>query len=138
MNLYTISAMLEAFAALVGLMLGAISGSAYLCWRTRKEVGERWTGMERSHCDSCGHRLAWYDLLPIVSYLSLRGKCRYCGADITGDCLRVELKVGLAGMVLGYVVCAALLRIYPIAPICLMAVIAVASAIILHKLKKKK
>ncbi|MBR4776009.1 MAG: prepilin peptidase, partial [Lachnospiraceae bacterium] len=33
---------------------------------------------KRSHCMSCGHTLAWYDLFPLFSYLFLRGKCRYC------------------------------------------------------------
>lgn len=33
---------------------------------------------EPSHCFSCGHRLAWYDMIPIFSWLFQRGKCRYC------------------------------------------------------------
>lgn len=36
----------------------------------------------RSMCASCKHTLAWYDLVPLVSWLSLRGKCRYCHARI--------------------------------------------------------
>ena len=32
----------------------------------------------RSHCDHCGETLKWDDLIPIVSYIFLRGKCRYC------------------------------------------------------------
>lgn len=36
----------------------------------------------RSMCASCRHTLAWYDLVPLVSWLSLRGKCRYCHARI--------------------------------------------------------
>lgn len=32
----------------------------------------------RSYCPNCYHQLSWYDLLPIISYLWLRGKCRYC------------------------------------------------------------
>ena len=35
-----------------------------------------------SHCPHCKHRLAWYDLIPIVSYFLLGGKCRYCGKKI--------------------------------------------------------
>lgn len=38
---------------------------------------------ERSHCMSCGHTLAWYDLLPLFSYLFLGGKCRYCKEHIS-------------------------------------------------------
>lgn len=37
----------------------------------------------RSHCMSCGYQLKWYDLVPIFSYLVLRGKCRKCGSRIS-------------------------------------------------------
>ena len=36
----------------------------------------------RSHCDACGHTLRPLDLIPLVSYLMLRGRCRYCDARI--------------------------------------------------------
>lgn len=38
---------------------------------------------ENSHCMSCGHRLQWYDLVPLVSYMILGGKCRYCKTKIS-------------------------------------------------------
>lgn len=37
---------------------------------------------DRSRCLSCQHPLAWYDLLPLVSWLSLGGRCRYCRKPI--------------------------------------------------------
>lgn len=37
---------------------------------------------DRSQCLSCGKTLAWYDLLPLISWLSTGGKCRYCKASI--------------------------------------------------------
>lgn len=37
---------------------------------------------DRSECLSCHHRLAWYDLVPVISWLSLGGKCRYCKKPI--------------------------------------------------------
>lgn len=37
----------------------------------------------RSHCMSCGYQLKWYDLVPIFSYLVLRGRCRKCGSKIS-------------------------------------------------------
>lgn len=36
----------------------------------------------RSMCTHCKHTLAWYDLLPLISWLSLAGKCRYCKQSI--------------------------------------------------------
>jgi prepilin signal peptidase PulO-like enzyme (type II secretory pathway) len=37
---------------------------------------------DRSRCLSCGHKLAWHDLIPLASWLSTRGRCRYCRASI--------------------------------------------------------
>lgn len=37
---------------------------------------------DRSRCLTCGHELAWYDLLPLISWFTLRGRCRYCHANI--------------------------------------------------------
>ncbi|MCS6970525.1 MAG: prepilin peptidase [Planctomycetota bacterium] len=46
-----------------------------------------------SHCDSCGTALAWYDNLPILGWLLLRGRCRYCRFPIPASCLWLELAV---------------------------------------------
>jgi leader peptidase (prepilin peptidase)/N-methyltransferase len=48
-----------------------------------------------SHCSACNTRLSVKDLIPIVSYIWLRGKCRYCGAHIPLRILLVELITGL-------------------------------------------
>ncbi len=45
----------------------------------------------RSMCVNCRHALAWYDLLPVFSWLSLRGKCRYCRKPISWQYPLVEL-----------------------------------------------
>ncbi len=37
----------------------------------------------RSHCDECGYQLRWYDLIPILSYLFLWGRCRKCKTKIS-------------------------------------------------------
>lgn len=50
---------------------------------------------ERSHCMSCGHKLRWYDLVPLFSWLFLRGKCRYCGARISAQYPIVEAVNGI-------------------------------------------
>ncbi len=44
-----------------------------------------------SHCDACQHTLGPLDMIPVVSYLALRGRCRYCGARIGARSLWVEL-----------------------------------------------
>lgn len=50
---------------------------------------------DRSHCPKCNHVLAWYDLIPVFSYLMLGGKCRYCKAEISRQYPIVELCVGV-------------------------------------------
>ena len=44
-----------------------------------------------SHCPKCDHRLKWYDNIPLLSYIILRGKCRYCGTHISLRYPLVEL-----------------------------------------------
>lgn len=48
-----------------------------------------------SSCGSCNHRLGWMDLVPVLSYLCLKGKCRYCGKKISLRYPGVELLTGL-------------------------------------------
>ncbi|MCY9806618.1 prepilin peptidase [Lentilactobacillus senioris] len=48
-----------------------------------------------SHCDSCNHHLAWYDLIPIISFIGLWGHCRYCHTKIAKITLQTELLLGL-------------------------------------------
>ncbi|MFD3156363.1 prepilin peptidase [Haloimpatiens sp. FM7330] len=36
-----------------------------------------------SHCTSCSTQLKWYDLIPVVSYIMLKGRCRYCGEKVS-------------------------------------------------------
>jgi prepilin signal peptidase PulO-like enzyme (type II secretory pathway) len=50
----------------------------------------------RSQCPHCGHELAPADLVPVISYLRLRGRCRYCKKTISAQYPVVELVGGLA------------------------------------------
>lgn len=52
-----------------------------------------------SHCPQCLHPLAWHDLVPVLSYLHLRGQCRHCGQAIGQRYPLVELG---AALILGY------------------------------------
>lgn len=75
------------------IMLGLILGSFVnaLVWRLHK--GRDWVH-ERSECTHCHHELAPKDLVPIFSWLWLRGKCRYCGRKIEDNPV-VELALPL-------------------------------------------
>lgn len=51
--------------------------------------------MGRSHCEECKHRLAWNDLMPIFSFLSVGGKCRYCKKKFSFFYPFIELFTGM-------------------------------------------
>ena len=77
-------------------MVGAVFGSFACCqaYRIRyKEEGKRIGG--RSECLFCHHRLAWYELIPIVSWVLQRGRCRQCGKKIGGIEIASEVAMGL-------------------------------------------
>ncbi|MGN1101190.1 MAG: prepilin peptidase [Huintestinicola sp.] len=48
-----------------------------------------------SHCMTCGTQIKRYDLIPVLSWLILRGRCRACGAKITPRYMIIELMTGL-------------------------------------------
>lgn len=49
----------------------------------------------RSHCDFCKKTLTWYDLIPILSFLLLQGKCRYCHKKLSYQYPLIELATGI-------------------------------------------
>ncbi|WP_224981718.1 prepilin peptidase [Geomonas agri] len=53
-----------------------------------------------SHCPKCDYQIRWYDNIPILSYLALRGKCRSCGTPISIQYPVVELLNGLLSLAL--------------------------------------
>ena len=53
----------------------------------------------KSMCTTCKHELARKDLIPIISWVSLRGKCRYCGAEISARYTIVEMIGGISAVV---------------------------------------
>lgn len=75
--------------------VGCCMGSFYNVCIYRLPRGESLV-RPRSHCTSCGRTLGILDLIPIVSYLALRGRCRYCKAPVATRYLLIELFCGLA------------------------------------------
>lgn len=77
-------------ASVAGLLIGSFINAAVP--RLRARDGNFFTG--RSECPQCKHPLATKDLIPVVSYLLLGGKCRYCAQAIGMRYLLVELITG--------------------------------------------
>jgi len=67
--------------ALIVFMFGAAIGSFLNVVVLRHEAGKKLTG--RSMCPHCGRQLSWHELVPIVSWLWQRGRCRGCDARIS-------------------------------------------------------
>lgn len=75
-------------------MFGAIFASFITCTAWRVVRGEDWM-LGHSHCDTCGHELSTADLFPVISYIALKGKCRYCGSKVPPRDLIFEIILGL-------------------------------------------
>lgn len=48
-----------------------------------------------SHCENCNHRLSWYELIPVFSYIFLKGKCKKCRIKLSIQYPLIELITGL-------------------------------------------
>lgn len=81
---------LRAYFIALSLMLGAALGSFLNCAAWRIARGESFvTG--RSRCPDCGHTLGARDLVPVLSWLLLRGRCRCCGTRVSARYPLTEL-----------------------------------------------
>lgn len=79
-------------AGLIGLVLGSFIATLVLRW----PAGRSFLG--RSQCDGCGSQLGALDLVPLLSALGSRGRCRECGRAIDPFHWRVELGSALLGI----------------------------------------
>ena len=75
-------------------ILGTIIGSFLSVIILRSIAGEGWI-VGRSRCDTCRNTIAWYDNIPLLSFLILRGKCRYCKEPILPLHPMVEILTGV-------------------------------------------
>lgn len=95
---------MQALFLILLFALGSCLGS-YLCCQVRryhiKSKGKGKKFGSRSVCLDCGYQLKWYDNIPILSWLFLRGECRKCGKKIGLAELLSEFGLGLAFLSLG-------------------------------------
>ncbi|MCR4434242.1 MAG: prepilin peptidase [Clostridiales bacterium] len=81
------------------LCMGLIIGSFLNVCIYRIPLGES-VVEPPSHCTNCGTRLKPVDLVPVLSFMFLKGKCRYCGAKVSARYPAVELITALVFMLL--------------------------------------
>lgn len=91
-------ALFTVFAAVLGLLIGSFSN--VLIWRLPRREN---INFPPSHCPNCDHGLAPLDLVPVLSWAALGGRCRYCKAGISARYPVVELVTGAAYAVLSVV-----------------------------------
>lgn len=77
------------YAFIIGLCVGSFLNVVVLRGFTGESIV-----LPPSHCTKCSHKLAWYDNIPLFSYLILKGKCRYCSEKISPQYPLVELFTG--------------------------------------------
>ena len=91
---------------LIIFVSGALFGS-FLCLASERYCPRRsffasWRSLCQppSHCLTCHHRLRWYDLLPLISFALLNGRCRYCRQPLPLNLLLAESGYGSACLLL--------------------------------------
>lgn len=84
---------------ILSALLGACLGS-FALWLVDHYPDYRWD--HRSHCLSCGHMLSAKDLIPVFSWLLQRGRCRYCGVQLSRAYIQVEMFFALSYIILAY------------------------------------
>ncbi len=95
--------MIIALTLMFGL-IGLVMGSFCNAWAVRL-LKDQSIAKGRSLCPKCHHQLAWYDNIPLISYIVLWGRCRYCKKPISAQYPLVELASGLlfAGLYLFFI-----------------------------------
>ena len=86
------------FVFIFGLTIGSFLNC--LIWRLHEKIPltifvRRGNKRNRSYCPKCGRQINWYDNIPLVSFIMLKGKCRQCGQSIAWQYPVVEIITGI-------------------------------------------
>lgn len=93
---------MELFFIFMLFIMGTVFGSFFTLAVYRIPLGLDITH-ERSFCPNCNHRLEFWDLIPVFSYIFLGGKCRYCGKPVRIRYLLLEVTSGCVFVVAYFV-----------------------------------
>ncbi|MCD1257454.1 prepilin peptidase [Paenibacillus athensensis] len=89
--------LLAAVLLILGLLIGSFLNVVALRVPQGKSVVR-----PPSHCPNCKHQLIWLDLIPVLSYMLLRGRCRYCRSSFSARYAVYELITALIFALCGY------------------------------------
>ncbi|OHA89249.1 MAG: hypothetical protein A3C70_00170 [Candidatus Zambryskibacteria bacterium RIFCSPHIGHO2_02_FULL_43_14] len=95
--------MINVFLFVLGAIVGSFLNVVGLRWDLLRHGGVLSTLGGRSSCPSCRKVLEWYELIPIFSFLILRGRCLSCGGKISWQYPIVELWTGLIFATVPYI-----------------------------------
>ena len=82
---------------IIGILFGSFYTLAVFRIPKRQDITHT-----HSYCPNCNHKLGFFDLIPIASYLILKGKCRYCKQKIRPRYLLLEILSGVLFVAMGY------------------------------------
>ena len=85
---------MEIFYIIIFFLLGLIFGSFFTVVGSRIPKNKGFIS-GRSECDKCHHELALKDMVPLLSYILLKGRCRYCNGKIDSLSTYMELFTGI-------------------------------------------
>ena len=94
----TLEAMICAVIFIYGIVIGSFLNVCIFRIPQHESIAR-----ERSHCMICGYQLKWYDLVPLFSYIFLRGKCRKCKAKISMQYPIIEAANGILYLIVIYI-----------------------------------
>ena len=85
---------MDIFLYIIIFIIGTLFGSFFTLAVYRIPLKQDITH-KRSYCPNCNHQLSFLDMIPILSYIFLKGKCRYCGQKIRPRYLILEILSGI-------------------------------------------
>lgn len=87
--------MINFFVFIVGTVIGSFLNVCIYRIPNEKSIA-----FPPSHCTNCNNEIKWYDLIPVISYLMLKGKCRFCKEKVSVRYPIIELITGVIFMTL--------------------------------------
>jgi len=89
-NSHSVPVLAQVYAFVVGACIGSFLNVCIVRWPREKSVLR-----PRSRCPQCGNQLAWFENVPMLSWVALRGKCRCCDEPISAMYPLIELVVAI-------------------------------------------